>query len=173
MQERQITSNCHSERSVTTNILATTNRAAHRAAQLTRGNMESRAATRLEFARRLYRLGYDAVTIAKLDRLVEWLLWLPSELKEQTWQGIQEIRKEYKMPFVTYGETKAEAKGEVKGLRAGIDVVLDLRFDQAADDIKQAIASIQDPDVLQHVLDVLKTAQTLDEVQAVYRIQQS
>ena len=135
---------------------------AHRTAQRTRGNMALRAATRLELARRLYRLDYDAVTIAKLDRLVEWLLWLPPALKEQTWDGIQEIRKEYKMPFVTYGETKAKSEG----LRAGINALINVRFKETGASLKEEIATIKDPDVLHMILEGLETAQTLDDVRA-------
>ena len=143
---------------------------AHRAAQLTRHNMEMRAAVRVDFARRLYRLGYDQATVEELDRLVEWLLWLPPTLKEQAGQNIETIRKEYKMPFVTYGETKAEAKGEAKGkldaAQAIITRILERKFGTVPAEIEAKIGALSDSQPLEALATDVALAQDLAEIEA-------
>ena len=139
---------------------------AHRTAQLTRRDMTLRAARRLELARRLFRLGYDQTMIDKIDRLMEWLLWLPPELKAQTRENIQAIRRENDMPFKTYGEEIERTEGKTEGLQTAIESILERRFGNDGRALTEQVRAITDTADLQALVVDVAVAPTLDEVQA-------
>ena len=141
---------------------------AHLATQETRHNDTQRAFAKFALTRRLYTLGYDRQEIINLYRLIDWMVKLPSDLEVAVWQQIKEFEQEAHMPYITTAERIGRAEGRAEGLVEGIDAMLDMKFGQAGLALMPEIQTIDDIATLERLLQVIKSATTLDEVRAAY-----
>lgn len=143
---------------------------AHRTAQMTRHDPTGRAAAKVRLARLLYQRGYERAEIARLYRLIDWLLRLPEDLDRATWYQIRAIEEEYRMPYITtaerVGRAEGLAEGRAQGLKEGIAVAARIRFGQAGEALAAETAPLADPALLEAIMAKLETAATLDEVRA-------
>jgi len=145
---------------------------AHLTAQATRRDPERRARAKVDLARRLYRLGYDRERIVQLFRFIEWLLRLPPELEDRTWREIRAFEEAEQMTYITYGERIGLERGRIEGLQEAITFGLELKFGAAGAALLPEIGQIADPTLLQAIMARLKTATTLDDVRAIYRVRE-
>jgi len=148
---------------------------AHRVAQATRRSVPDRVVEKMALLRRLVRLGYDSKRANELYRIIDWLVQVPPE--EEAAMVQQLTQEEGDAPFITSAERyfmtrgleRGIEQGIERGLREGIGTVLELRFPEEGGVLLPELAEIHDVGMLRAVLARLKTAQTLDEVRAVYR----
>ena len=77
------------------------------------------------------------------------------------------------MPYVTSGERIGIEKGVKQGIREGIlkgiEALLEVKFGTEGLEILPEISQIQDVDILESILSGIKTKNTLEEIQAIYR----
>lgn len=82
------------------------------------------------------------------------------------------------MTYITYGEriglergrVEGRVEGQVQGLQEAITFGLELKFGAAGAALLPEIGQIADPTLLQAIMARLKTATTLDDVRAIYRV---
>src|SRR6266508_5789598 len=141
---------------------------AHLATQETRHNDTQRAFAKFALTRRLYTLGYERQEIIDLYRLIDWMVKLPPDLEVAVWQQIKEFEQEAHMLYITTAERIGRAEGRAEGLVEGIDAMLDMKFGQAGLALMPEIQTIDDIATLERLLQVIKSATTLDEVRAAY-----
>ena len=56
---------------------------------------------KLHLAKLLYEKGYDKLTVLKLFRFLDWLMWLPEDLQRNYDDNIDRYEKEKRMTYVT------------------------------------------------------------------------
>ena len=142
---------------------------AHFAAQETRNQPQRRADVKVELARMLVAKGFSREQFDTYMALADWLMAVPSHMENQTTERIRDVREEaYSMRPVPIVERmyrqEGRVEGKLEGLRAGINALINVRFKEPGVSLKEEIAAIKDPDMLQTILEGLETAQTLDEV---------
>ena len=69
------------------------------------------------------------------------------------------------MPYVT----SVERRGIKQGILKGIEALLEVKFGTEGLEILPEISQIQDVDILESILSGIKTKNTLEEIQAIYR----
>lgn len=101
-------------------------------------------------------------------RYLDWLLPLAEEYDDRVWQELNRALEEKRMPFVTYAERvgfrKGEEKGLQKGLLQGIESLLEVKFGDEGVGLFPEVGQQTDPNVLEKLLQFIKTATNLDDV---------
>lgn len=69
----------------------------------------------MELTKLLYERGYDKLTILKLFKFLDWLMWLPEELQQKYDEDLARYEEEKRMSYVTNIERKGIEKGRVEG----------------------------------------------------------
>lgn len=148
---------------------------AHLKAQETRQNAPSRMQAKLALTRRLYELGYHREAIIQLFHFIDWLLWLPEDLRNAYWQALQQYEQEQHMPYITSVEQIGIEKGLQQSRReellAGIELALELKFGRDGLALMPELQSIKDIALLQAVRAQSKPAGTPDDLRRVYQTQ--
>lgn len=156
---------------------------AHLKAQETRQDAPSRMQAKLALTRRLYELGYHREAIIQLFHFIDWLLWLPEDLRNAYWQALQQYEQEQHMPYITSVEQIGIEKGLQQGLPqglqqgrreellAGIELALELKFGRDGLALMPELQSIEDIALLQAVRAQIKPAGTPDDLRRVYQTQ--
>lgn len=127
---------------------------------------EARRATEVRLVKGLFDRGFSAGQIRQLYRLIEGLMELPATLSDLAWVEIRDFAKEKDMPFLT-GAERYGRKEAAKHLLAGIEVGLELKFGAAGLALLPEIREIEDPDLLQRILQSVKHA---DSPEAIRRL---
>jgi flagellar biosynthesis/type III secretory pathway protein FliH len=146
--------------------------------------MAHRALAKLELTRRLYERGYHRQEVLDLYRFIDWLLQLPEELEAQVWQQIVQFEEAQHVTYISTAERMGHQKGlqegreqgrqqgRQEGLRQGLldglELALELKFGRAGLDLVPELRQIEDVAVLQAVAELLRTANTLDELRRIY-----
>ena len=86
---------------------------AHLESLATNGDPTARYRSKWALIRNLYGRGLNAEQVRQLMRLIDWLLELPRELKEQLRNNIHTLEEEQKMKFVTSFEELAKEEGRL------------------------------------------------------------
>ncbi|MEZ6141078.1 MAG: hypothetical protein R3B84_10955 [Zavarzinella sp.] len=86
---------------------------------LTHGNAELRFADKCRLIRQLFERKLADDEVWNIMRLLDWLLKLPDELREEFNELRIELFQEYQMPFVTSFEEIAQEKGMKEGIKLG------------------------------------------------------
>lgn len=116
----------------------------------TKRDFGTRLDWKLHLTKLLYEKGYDKLTVLKLFRFLDWLMWLPEDLKYSFWHEIDRYEEEKHMPYVTTVERIGIEKGLREGLREGLQEgscrqllrVLSIRFGQSAEDLRDDLAKL-------------------------------
>ncbi len=141
---------------------------AHLKAKETRQDSEVRKRWKLYLTKQLYEKGYQREDIINLFRFIDWVMKLPEELETSFWDEVTEYEENKKMPYVTSGERIGIEKGVKQGILKGIEAVLEVKFGNEGNSLLPEISQIQDVDVLEAILNGIKTKNTLEEIRAIY-----
>jgi hypothetical protein len=112
----------------------------------------------------LYDRGLKLEEVVELSRLIDWLMDLPPALENLFRDEIHRIQEEKRMPFISV----FERGGYRRGLLAGIEVCLEVKFGQEGLKLLPEIRKLEDHEVLEAVLEAMKTADSPDEVRRVW-----
>ena len=123
--------------------------AAHLLTRRTRGDDLLRYEAKLRLIRLLYRQGWARQQVLELFSVLDWMMRLPKDLKEQLWQDIDALDEEKRMAFVNTWEERGIEKGMAKGLEKGIilgeaallERLLTRRFGPLPADVRSLLAS--------------------------------
>ena len=85
------------------------------AALRTAGDPEARFLAKTQLIRNLYSVGYNAVEVRELYRLIDWMMHLRSDLSRQFELDLVSFERELQMPYVTSIERHAEERGREQG----------------------------------------------------------
>jgi hypothetical protein len=137
---------------------------AHLKTQETRRDPDARRVWKVRLIKSLYDRGLEAEDVRRLFKFIDWMMDLPKGLKNLFWEEVAQYEKEKHMPFMT----TPERIGLEKGLLIGIEAYLDGKFGAEGVKLLPEIHQIHDYEVLQIVLNAIKTASTPDEVRRVW-----
>jgi hypothetical protein len=130
----------------------------------TRKAPADRQAWKVRLVKGLYERGLKAEDVRQLIRFIDWLMDLPPALEKLFQEEIHRYEEEKRMPYITSFERAAIRKG----LLAGIEVSLELKFGAEGLKLLPEIRQLEDHEVLQAVLEAIKTATTPDELRRVW-----
>jgi hypothetical protein len=137
---------------------------AHLKALETRQAPAERRAWKVRLVRGLYERGLAAEDVRQLFRFIDWVMDLPPALQGRFEEEIHRYEEETKMPFLT----GFERRGLEKGLLAGIEVALEVKFGAEGLRLMPEITELQDHELLEAVLEAIRTAASPDEVRRVW-----
>ena|ERR1019366_8427900 len=140
---------------------------AHLQALETRRDPLDRRAAKMTLVKSLYVRGWGGDDIRKLFRFIDWIMYLPEDLKSSFWQEFHEYEEEKRMPFVTSVERIGIEKGRKEMVIEAIGLDVELKFPDEAAEIMKRVAAIEDVNALRAALKAIKTIQTADEFCAV------
>ena len=132
---------------------------AHLKTQETHQASDDRRYWKMQLMRRLYERGFARQTILDIFNFIDWLMTLPEELEQAFEHELQEIEKEFKMPYITH----LERRGKQQGIREDIQEILNERLDEVPQDVIDKLADIHDAEALRRLLRSALRAQTADE----------
>ena len=132
-----------------------------------------RAEAKLDLIRLLRDRGMTEYDLFRWYRYLDWLLPLPKEYDDAILKQILQQQKEKTVPFISYAERvftekgmeKGMEKGLVRGRQQAIEAVLEVRFDDTGTSLVPRVQQVNDPERLQQLLQVVKTA-SLAEIEA-------
>lgn len=150
---------------------------AHLKTQETRGAPRERKTWKWIITRRMYQQGYSKQDIIQLFRFIDWILWLPEELRKDFWAEYYQFEQEQRMPYITsveqIGIEKGMNIGIVKGQREellpGIALGLELKFGSAGLALMPDIEQLADIPLLRAIRDHIRTASTVEELRRLYQ----
>jgi hypothetical protein len=137
---------------------------AHLKTRETRADPNARRLWKVRLIKSLYDRGLGAEDVRQLFGFIDWMMDLPKALNNLFWDEVAQYEKEKHMPFMT----TPERIGLEKGLLRGIEVSLDVKFGAEGLQLLPEIRQIQDHEVLERVLEGIRTATTLAEVRQVW-----
>ncbi len=140
---------------------------AHLKSLETRHNPAERHDWKLRLVRGLFERGLSAEDIRQLFRFIDWVLDLPPVLEQRFRDEVDRHGEEHRMPYVTSIERLAKVETFLKGIK----VALDIKFGEDGLALFPEIQQINDWQVLETVLQAIKTAPTVEELRRVYASQ--
>ncbi len=149
--------------------------AAHRMAQRRARDPVGRKTGKWELTRRLYQHGFGREAIAKLYRLIDWLIRLPEELEVEFRRELIEYEDQQHMPYITsierLGREEGRQEGREEGRREGLIAArqravwdaLEIRFGSVPESLRHTIETIRDEARLRTLYQAAIRAVVLDE----------
>ncbi len=137
---------------------------AHLKTQQTRQDPETRRAWKLRLAKGLYDRGLGAPDVRNLFRFIDWMMDLPRELEDQFLQDVHQYEEEKRMPYITPAERIWMEKGLLKGIELGLEV----KFGAEGLKLLPEIRELSDLQVIEEVLQAIKTATTPEQVRQIW-----
>ncbi|MEK7830634.1 MAG: DUF4351 domain-containing protein, partial [Acidobacteriota bacterium] len=112
----------------------------------TKRDFGTRLDWKLHLTKLLYEKGYDKLTVLKLFRFLDWLIWLPEDLQRSYDNDLDQYEEEKRMTYVTNVERRRLREGLQQGLQQGscrqLLRVLSIRFGQSAEDLRDDLAKL-------------------------------
>jgi hypothetical protein len=137
---------------------------AHLKALETRGAPADRQVWKVRLVKGLYDRGMTAEDVRQLFRFIDWMMDLPKPLEKLFWDEIYHYEEDKRMPFLT----TPERLGLEKGLLKGIEVSLEVKFGAEGLKLMPEIRALENHEVLDAVLQAIRTASSPAEVQRVW-----
>ncbi len=81
----------------------------------TRRDLGARLNWKLELTKLLYERGYDKLTVLKVFKFLDWLMWLPKEMQQQYKDELVSYEEKKRMPYITTIERMGIEQGRVEG----------------------------------------------------------
>ena len=127
---------------------------------------------KIQLTRLMYRRGYNKDRILTLFRVIDWLLYLPSELALAFEQALLTIEDEEKMAYITsierLGMERGMQQGMQQGMRQGevavVHRLLERKFGDEFTNTHRQRVEKADPDTLLDWSEQILSAQSIDEV---------
>lgn len=104
-------------------------------------------------------LAFFATFVLDSALVKEIMRWDMAVLRESPWY--QEILREGEKR----GEERGEQRGEERGLRSGIELALEIKFGTLGLELMPIVSQINDLQQLKAIQQVIKTSQTVEELQ--------
>ncbi|MEM1392887.1 MAG: cytosolic protein [Cyanobacteria bacterium P01_H01_bin.150] len=142
---------------------------AHLQAKATASNRTERKQQKLTLVKRLYELGFERDSIIILFRFIDWMMTLPNDLAKEFWREYSDFEESKRMQYVTSVERIGIEKGVLQGLLEAIELGLELKFGADALSLMEEIYHIDNIEQLRAVKDGIKTVNSIEELQQVYR----
>lgn len=155
---------------------------AHLKALETSKQPEDRLNWKVRLVKGLFDRGWSKTDVARMFRLLDWLMALPEAMEPIFWNVIKQFQEEKKMPFVTTpekigraeglkigreeGRKEGRQEGRQEGLRSAAEMALEAHFGEDGKALAPALASVHDVNFLQALLQQLLKGCTLEEVTA-------
>ncbi len=133
-------------------------------ARATAGMPHERFEWKLSLVRTLYRKGFARQDVVELFRFLDWVLFLPAEMKRPFAEELRKIEEEHRMPFITSVEEVGIETGRLgKGREAVLDA-LEVRFEKENPrEFEPQLAEIWDEEALKLLHRAAIRAASLDE----------
>jgi hypothetical protein len=130
----------------------------------TREAPADRQAWKLRLVKGLYDRGLNPEDVVELVRCIDWLMDLPPALDKLFWDEVFQYQEEKRMPHMLSIERIARQETFVTGIAACLEV----KFGEEGLKLLPEIRDIQDLEVLQAILEAIKTADSPEEVRRVW-----
>ncbi|MEC4991450.1 MAG: hypothetical protein SAJ37_22170 [Oscillatoria sp. PMC 1068.18] len=105
---------------------------------------------------------------------IDWMMILPTELEAEFEQELTQFEEEKRMPYITSIERRGwEIGWEIgtkQGLLEAIELDLEFKFGSAGLSLLPEISQLENVNQLREILRALKTVNNLNELRAVYRL---
>ena len=144
---------------------------AHLKTKATTGNPEKREEWKWSLVRGLYNRGLEREQIIKLFQIIDRMMTLPNFLQENLNVKIQKLEETRTMPLLSNMELKGMERGKEIGKEIGllekareaVKRVLEIRFGDVFSEIGEALMQIADVSVLDELLELAVTANSLED----------
>ena len=137
---------------------------AHLKAMETRQKPADRQVWKVRLIKGLYERGLSAEDVRQLFRFIDWMMELPPMLEVLCREEIYRYQEENRMPFMTSWERFARKEG----LLRGVEVSLEVKFGAEGLKLLPEIRSLENHEVIDAVLEAIKTANTPEDVRRVW-----
>ncbi len=140
---------------------------AHLSTQATKGKPQERLQSKLSLVRRLYRLDYTKSEILELFRLIEWMMVLSEELKDEFKTQVKQIEEGYRVPYITDFERDAIRIGYLESARELTIAVLEARFEVVPQQMRERLNAIKEPQKLKGLVKQAATVASLEDFEQI------
>lgn len=101
-----------------------------------------RLADKLELTKLLYERGYDQLTVIRLFRFLDWLMFLPDDLQLEYRTELDRIEENQKMPYLSSFERMGIEKGAQTGGGEILLNLLQLRLGELSEETKAQLLAL-------------------------------
>ena len=153
---------------------------AHLKTKATTGKLPQREQWKWKLIRGLYEKEFEREQIIKLFEIIDNMMTLSTELQSSLESKIKQFEEERTMPLISNMELRGIERGKEIGKEIGalqksrdaIKTVLTVRFGQISSEIEEIIGKMTNPTILEELLKLAATANSLAEFrQSLARIQ--
>ncbi|ARI83230.1 hypothetical protein IQ224_14190 [Microcystis sp. LEGE 00066] len=140
---------------------------AHLKTKATTGKLPQQEQWKWKLIRGLYEKESEREQIIKLFEIIDNMMTLSPELQSSLESKIKQFEEERTMPLVSNMELRGIERGKEIGVleksRDAIKTVLTVRFGQISSEIEEIIGKITNPTILEELLKLAATANSLAE----------
>ncbi|CCI36297.1 hypothetical protein [Microcystis aeruginosa] len=144
---------------------------AHLKTKATTGKLPEREQWKWRLIRGLYEKEFEREQIIKLFEIIDNMMTLSSELQSSLESKIKQFEEERTMPLVSNMESRGIERGKEIGKEIGaleksrdaVKTVLTVRFGQISSEIEEIIGKMTNPTILEELLKLAATANSLAE----------
>jgi (p)ppGpp synthase/HD superfamily hydrolase len=144
---------------------------AHLKTKATTGKLPQREQWKWRLIRGLYEKEFEREQIIKLFEIIDNMMTLSPELQSSLESKIKQFEEERTMPLVSNMELRGIERGKEIGKEIGaleksrdaIKTVLTVRFGEISSEIEEIIGKITNPTILEELLKLAATANSLAE----------
>ena len=140
---------------------------AHLKTKATTGKLPQREQWKWKLIRGLYEKEFEREQIIKLFEIIDNMMTLSSELQSSLESKIKQFEEERTMPLLSNMELRGIERGKEIGVleksRDAIKTVLTVRFGQISSEIEEIIGKMTNPTILEELLKLAATANSLAE----------
>ena len=149
---------------------------AHLKTKATIGKLPQREQWKWRLIRGLYEKEFEREQIIKLFEIIDNMMTLSPELQSSLESKIKQFEEERTMPLMSNMELRGIERGKEIGVleksRDDIKTVLTVRFGEISSEIEEIIGKMTNPTILEELLKLAATANSLAEFkQSLARIQ--
>jgi hypothetical protein len=106
----------------------------------------------------LFDRGFNKVQVVRLFRVIDWVIKLPKVQGMLFKQAIERFQEEKQMPLLSPTQQLHQDLNIAKGRIDGIEAILDLRFGAEGLALMPRIRQLDDPEIVEQLLQASKTA---------------
>jgi hypothetical protein len=140
---------------------------AHLKTKATTGKLPEREQWKWKLIRGLYEKEFEREQIIKLFEIIDNMMTLSPELQSSLESKIKQFEEERTMPLMSNMELRGIERGKEIGVleksRDAIKTVLTVRFGQISSEIEEIIGKMTNPTILEELLKLAATANSLAE----------